>query len=56
METKVSILVIWLFWKFIESIRIKYVLVSGKSIQTLVNMIAMHFYKIVFCYAKRESP
>ena len=53
METKVSTLVIWLFWTFIEVIRLNLVLVSTKLIWTLVNIIAMHIYKI-FC--KRQSP
>ena len=47
LETKVPTLVIWLFWKFIEGIRLNFVLVSTKSIWALVNMIAMHFYKIL---------
>ena len=34
-------------WKFVEGIRLNFVLVSTKLIWTLVNMIAMHFYKIL---------
>ena len=46
METKVSTLVIWLFWTFMEGIRLNFVLVSTKSILwTLVNIIAMHIYR-----------
>ena len=43
----VSTLVIWLFWKFIEGIRLNFVLVFTKSIWTLVNVIAMHFYEVL---------
>ena len=54
METKVLTLVLWLLWKtFIEGIRLNFVIVSIKSIWTLVNIIAMHNYKILF---KRQSP
>ena len=47
METKVSTLVIWLFWKFIEGIRLNFVLLSTKLKWTFLSMIGMHFYKIV---------
>ena len=43
METKVSTLVIWVFEKSKEDIRLNFVLVSTKLIWTLVNMIAKHF-------------
>ena len=46
METKVSTLLIWLFWKF-EGIMLIFVLVSTKSIWTLVIIIVMHIYKIL---------
>ena len=37
METKVSTLVIWLFWKFIEGVMLDFVLVSMKSIWTFTR-------------------
>ena len=47
MDTKVLTIVISLFWIFIEGIRLDLVLVFTKSIWTLVNIIAMNFYKIL---------
>ena len=43
METKVSTLVIWVFGKSKEDIRLNFVVMSTKLIWTLVNMIAKHF-------------